>query len=50
MAWDIFWLFDLAWVYQAIQRHAMCMAFHSSTDPGMYDMTIGCLCQGADNL
>ena len=46
MAWGIFWLFDIAWVHQAIERHAMHMAFHPSTDPGIADMRIACLCQG----
>ena len=45
MAWGIFWLFDIAWVYQAIERHAMYMAFHSSTVLGMDYMKIECFCQ-----
>ena len=46
MAWGIFWLFDIAWVYQAIKSHAVRMAFHPSTGPGITDMRIVCLCQG----
>ena len=45
MAWGIFWLFNIAWVYQAIEGHAVCMAFHPSTDLGITDMRIRCLCQ-----
>ena len=35
---EIFWLFNIAWVYQAIERHAMLMAFHPSTNLGIGDM------------
>ena len=34
MVWGIFRLFDVAWVYQAIESHAVCMVFHPSTDLG----------------
>ena len=50
MAKGIFWLFDVALVYQAIESHAMCMAFHPSTDPGMDNIRIGCFCQWTNIL
>ena len=50
MAWGIFRLFDIAWVYQAIESHAMCMVFHPSTDPGMNNLRIGCFCQWTNIL
>ena len=45
MAWWIFWLFDIAWVYQAIESHALYMAFNPSTDPGIDNIRIGCFFQ-----
>ena len=45
MAWGIFWLFDVAWVYQAMESHAVYMAFHPSTDPDMDNIKIGCFYQ-----
>ena len=45
MAWGIFWLFDVAWVYQAIESHDECMDFHPSTDLGMDNIRIGCFCE-----
>ena len=50
MAWGIFWLFDVAWVYQAIESHTVCMVFHPSTDPGMDNIRIGCFCQWTNIL
>ena len=45
MAWGIFWLFDIAWIYEAIEGHVLCMAFHPSIDPGVDNIRIGCFCQ-----
>ena len=45
MAWGIFRLSDVAWVYQAIESDAVCMVFHPSTDPGMDNIGIGCFYQ-----
>ena len=50
MAWGIFRLFDLAWVYKAIESHAVCMVFHPSTDPGMDNIGIGCFYQWTNIL
>ena len=50
MVLEIFWLFDIAWVYQAIESRATCMAFHPSTDASVDDMRIGCLSQESDIL
>ena len=50
MAWGIFWLFDVAWVYQAIESHVVCLVFHPSTDPGMDNIRIGCFCQWTNNI
>ena len=41
----IFQLFDIAWVHQAIESHAVLIPFHLSTDPDIDKMRDGCLCQ-----
>ena len=50
MAWGIFRLFDVAWVYPAIESHAVCMVFHPCTDLGMDNIGIGCFYQWTDIL
>ena len=50
MAWGIFWPFDIAWVYQAIESHVVYMVFHPSIDPGMDNIIIRCFCQWTNIL
>ena len=50
MALGIFWLFNVAWVYQVTESHAVCMVFHPSIDPGMDNTRIGYFCQWTNIL
>ena len=50
MAWGIFRLFDIAWVYQTIESHAVCIDFHPSTDLGMDNIGSRCFYQWTDIL
>ena len=50
MAWEILWLFDVGWVFQPIESHAVFMAFHPSTDPGMDNIRIKWFCQWTNIL